>query len=121
MGHRRRDLVRRESPARRREQTVRRKMADELGPVGCHLKIFNVCTGPAEAFHELVGARQGGSRIDRRNLAPSCNRCNSWVEDNPEIARRYLWKVPRHEAMEGDGGLIPANPNPHAMDGGWDG
>lgn len=117
----RRRPLRRESADRRVEQAVRRAIAAEVGPTGCRLRILNVCTGRAENLHELVGAGQGGSRVDRRNLAPACDRCNGWVEDFPELARRYRWKVPRHQAVPGNRGLVPADPNPYAIDhGGWD-
>ena len=111
----RRSSVRRQSARRRREQAVRRGYAAELGDTPCALKVFNVCTGMAEAFHELVGAGQGGSRVDRSNLAPACNRCNSHVEDHPQLAVLHGWKVPQRDAVPGDGGLVPAVPNRHAI------
>ena len=111
----RRSPVRRQSARRRREQAVRRGYAAELGDTACALNVFNVCTGMAEAFHELVGAGVGGSRVDRSNICPSCNRCNSWVEDNPGVAYRLGLKVPSHEAVPGDHGLVPAVPNRHAI------
>lgn len=117
-----RTRLRRQSTARRVEQAIRRAIVDEIGPQPCALRILNLCTGPADALHELVGAAQGGSRIDRRNLAPACNRCNSWVEDFPSIAYARRMKVPACDAVSGDHGLVPARLNPHAIvNGGWDG
>ena len=104
--------MRRESVKRRREQAVRRAIVAELGVQPCRLRVFGVCTGQAEALHELVGVAQGGSRIDRRGLVPSCHRCNGWVEDWPMRARDLGLKVPRWRAVEGDRGLIPADPSP---------
>ena len=104
------------SKRRRQEQAIRRGYAAELGDnTPCVLRVFNVCTGRADAFHELVGARQGGSRVDRSNIAPACNPCNAWVEDNPELARARDLKVPAWDAVPGDGGLVPAVPNRHAI------
>ena len=107
-----RTALRRQSAHRRVEQAIRRAIVDELGDQPCHIRAFNVCTGQAEALHELVGAAQGGSRIDRRNIVPACNRCNVHVEDQPKLAVLSGWKVPRRDARAGDRGLLPAVPSP---------
>jgi hypothetical protein len=118
-----RTRLRRESPTRKVEQAVRRGIVAELGPRPCALKVFNVCTGRAEDLHELVGAGAGGSRVDRRNVSPACRRCNGWVEDNPGVAYRLGVKVPSHEAVPGERGLVAAVANPRsvaAIQGAWD-
>lgn len=66
-----------------------------------------VCTNMADAAHEMVGRAQGGSIVDKRNMLLSCNPCNVWVEDHPHKARDMRLKVPRWDAVEGIGGLIP--------------
>lgn len=118
-----RTRLRRESAGRKVEQAVRRGIAAELGPRPCALRILNVCSGRAENLHELVGAGQGGSRVDRRNLVPACDRCNSTVEDRPTEAYANGWKVRREHAAPGERGLVPAVTNPRsvaAIQGGWD-
>ena len=104
--------MRAQSAKRRREQAIRRAIVDELGDQPCRIRAFNVCTGQAEALHELVGSAQGGSRIDRRNIVPACNRCNVHVEDQPKLAVLSGWKVPRRDSTPGDRGLVPAVPSP---------
>ena len=119
-----RTALRRQSADRRVEQAVRRGIAAELGCQPCTIRAWRVCSGWAEAFHELVGAAQGGSRVDRLNLAPCCHRCNSFIEDRPAEAYLHGWKVRREHAVEGNRGLVPADPSPYAvatLQGGWDG
>ena len=111
----RRTRLKHQSAARRVEQAIRRSLAEQLGRPPCTIRILNVCTGQAEAFHELVGAGQGGSRVDRRNIAPACNRCNQTIEDRPAEAYREGWKVRRSDAVEGEHGLVPAHPNPRSV------
>ena len=100
--------MRAQSAKRRREQAIRRAIVAELGDQPCHIRAFNVCTGQAEALHELVGSAQGGSRIDRRNITPCCGPCNSFIEDQPKLAVLSGWKVPRRDSTPGDRGLVPA-------------
>jgi hypothetical protein len=107
--------MRSQSPKRQRQQAQRRKLAAALGDTACQLRT-SACTFMAEAFHELVGVAQGGSRTDTRNLVPSCNRCNVFVEDYPQLAYRMRWKVRRTETVDGDGGLVPAVPVPWSVD-----
>lgn len=117
-----RTALRRQSADRRVEQAIRRGIAAELGRRPCALRIFNVCTGTAEAFHELVGAAQGGSRVDRRGIAPCCHRCNGFIEDHPAISYEQGWKVRREDAMPGDRGLVPRELSPYsvaAIQEGW--
>ena len=104
--------MRAQSAKRRREQAIRRAIVDELGDQPCHIRAFNVCTGAAENLHELVGAAQRGSRIDRRGIVPCCQRCNQFCEDNPLVAYANGWKVRREDAVPGDRGLIPRDPSP---------
>lgn len=78
-----------------------------------------VCTGRADAFHELVGRIQGGSKVDPRNLVPCANTCNTWIEDNPSVAQLKGWKVPAWQATVGHGGLVPAVPSPLTIAGDW--
>lgn len=88
----------------------------------CALKIPGVCTFYRQGWHELVGRAQGGSKTDPRNLAPACNACNGWCEDNPTVAYRNRWKVRQVDAVVGDRGLVPASPNPFSLaelEGGW--
>jgi hypothetical protein len=74
-----------------------------------------VCARDAEHFHELVGRAQGGSLTDPRNLVPCADSCNAWIEDNPQEAYERGWKVRRSDAVQGDRGLVPRTPNPHAI------
>jgi hypothetical protein len=107
--------IRRQSAGRRRQQAERRRLAGDTVRC-CVLRVPNVCTFYAEAWHELVGAGQSGSRTDPRNLAAACNRCNGFVEDQPEVAYRYGWKVRSCDAVRGEGGLVPAVPSPYSLD-----
>jgi hypothetical protein len=109
-----RTRIRRQSAGRRKQQAERRRLAGNTVRC-CTLRIPNVCTLYAEAWHELVGSGQTGSRTDPRNLAAACNRCNGWVEDFPEIAYRYGWKVRSSDSVPGDGGLVPAVPSPYSL------
>lgn len=106
--------MRRQSKARQRQQVERRRIVARLGDVPCALRT-SVCTGRAEALHELVGAAQGGSRTDRRNVSPCCSRCNSYIEDNPNMAYVNGWKVRREHGQRGDNGLVPAVPSRYAV------
>lgn len=103
-----------QSSRRRQEQTVRAALAHEHLGARCRIG-SDVCTGDAENFHELVGRAQGGSIIDRRQLVPCCQRCNSWIEDHPTVAYANGWKVRQVDAKPGAGGLVPAVPHPLAI------
>ena len=102
----RRTRIRPQSAKRRREQKTRRQLASPYEIERCAID-SPVCTGWAEAWHELVGRAQGGSITDPRNLVGCANACNGWVEDNPLEARSRGWKVPSHDAKAGKGGLVP--------------
>jgi hypothetical protein len=107
--------VRAQSAKRRQQQKQRRQLANQLGDRPCSLKVPNVCTFWAEAFHELVGAGQGGSRTDPRNISPACHRCNGFCEDQPEIAVRFGWKVPGWDSERTETGRVPIRPNPYSL------
>lgn len=109
--------LRRTSPRRDADQDVRRRLSAGYEHAACRL-LTPVCTGRAEAFHELVGRAQTGSIVDPRNLTPACNRCNSWCEDNPADAYVLGIKVRSHDAAPGERGLVPAEPHPLAI--AWD-
>lgn len=47
------------------------------------------CRGKIEGLHELRKRSAGGSLVNRQNLIPACNWCNSWVEDNPLLAHEW--------------------------------
>lgn len=104
-----------QSPKRRRQQQVRRAAADGMAGERCRLQL-EPCTGGAEHWHELVGSGVRGSRVDPRNLVPSCDACNSHVEDLPDRYVRRL-KVRSTDAIPGRGGLVPAVPHPLALAG----
>lgn len=60
----------------------------EIGPTLIHYAMIapSECHGRIEGLHELRKRSAGGSLVNPDNLIPSCNRCNGWVEDNPEDA-----------------------------------
>jgi hypothetical protein len=102
--------IRPQSAKRRKVNKVRRELANDLLDEPCRIR-GPVCTGWAEHFHELVGRAQGGSLTDERNLVPSCDSCNGWIEDNPAVAERNGWKVRSWDAVKGDRGLVPVKPS----------
>ncbi len=113
-----RSPIRPQSAKRRRVNRARWELAADHLDEPCRIR-SEVCTGWAEHFHELVGRRQGGSLTDPRNLVPSCDRCNGWIEDYPELARDNGWKVHQAQSMRAeDGFAVPINPNPLAI--AWD-
>lgn len=48
--------------------------------VSCHMTI--------EGLHERRKRSAGGSLTLLTNLMPSCNPCNGWIEDHPQLAHR---------------------------------
>lgn len=106
------------SDKRRAQQADRRQLASPYQHERCWVGAPE-CTGWAEAWHELVGAAQGGSRTDPRNLVACCNACNRWIEDHPLRARRRGWKVAHTRAVDGVDGLVPAEPNPLSLAEHW--
>lgn len=82
--------------------------------VACWLAIPEVCTGTAQAWHELVGVGVGGSRVDPRNLAAACGACNTGLEAMGERYERG-WKVRSSAAVAGVGGLVPARLHPLSL------
>jgi hypothetical protein len=48
---------------------------------------YRGCRGEAIGLHELRKRSAGGSLTNRANLLRCCGPCNSWVEDNPRLAR----------------------------------
>lgn len=63
----------------------------EIGPVLSHYENedWRYCTGRIQGLHELRKRSSGGSLVNRSNLIPACNYCNSWVECNPLLAHEY--------------------------------
>lgn len=102
------------SGRRVQEQEVRRQMADEIQGHRCMIGLDRVCTGRAEHWHELVASAHRGSRVDRRNLVPSCDACNGHLETLPDRYDRGL-KVKSWDAKPGVDGLIPAVPSRWAI------
>ena len=102
------------SRRRRAQQHIRTHLADPWRDTPCWLAIPGLCTGTGQHWHELVGAGVGGSRTDPRNICWACDACNGGLEG---LEERYVagWKVRSHDAMEGDGGLVPADPHPLAL------
>lgn len=90
----------------RRRRTIRQALVAERGP-WCELRT-PVCTRGEQGLHELVGRRQGGSKVDARGMVLACNPCNTWCEDNPAAAQATGRKCPSWDAVDGDGGLIPS-------------
>lgn len=111
---RRKTVLNPQSAKRKVQQAIRRALAGPLHGEPCVLAL-PVCTGRAEHWHELVPSGRGGSRIDPRNISPSCDACNSLVEDTPTQATARGMKVPTREAMDGEGGLVPIHPNPYSL------
>jgi len=63
----------------------------EIGPVLEHYGCDDAkhCNGKIEGMHELRKRSAGGSLVNRQNLIPACNRCNGWVENNPDLAHEW--------------------------------
>jgi len=56
------------------------------------------CRGRLEGLHEIRKRTSGGSLTNPKNLVPSCNVCNGWIEDNPtEAHNRRLVARPGDE------------------------
>lgn len=60
--------------------------ACQLGPLIATADHSHRCIGIQQGLHHLRKQGQGGARILRANVMPSCNPCNDWVEDNPDDA-----------------------------------
>lgn len=103
---------------RAEQQVIRADLAAPWRNTACWVAIAGVCTGQGEHWHELVGAGQGGSRIDPANLCWSCDACNSHLERRPDRYHRGF-KVRRHTAVPGAGGLVPPSPHPLALASRW--
>ena len=105
------------SDKRTAQQEYRRDLARQWAGEPCWIRTVN-CTGYGQAWHELVGAGVGGSRVDPRNLCWSCNTCNSGLENLRDRYEQGL-KVRRSDAVEGEGGLVPAVPHRLALASRW--
>ena len=106
-----------QSDKRRAEQQVRREIAFHYPHERCWVGLEG-CTGWAEAWHELVGSGQGGSRSDPRNLCASCNHCNRMIERLDDRFELGL-KIHTSKATKGDGGLVPEDPHPLSLAERW--
>lgn len=113
----RRTRIKPVSDKRRQVNRARRKLAADHLDEPCRLHT-PVCTGWAEHFHELVSRGQGGSLTDGRNLVPSCDACNGWVEDNLQEAYMRGVRYPSWESQLGVEGRVPDPANVLAI--AWD-
>lgn len=113
----RRSRIKFQSSKRTSQQEVRREMAKQWQGEPCWI-VTRFCTGVGQAWHELVGAGVGGSRVDPRNLCWSCNACNSGLENLHDRYEQGL-KVRSTDAVAGVGGLVPEDPHRLALDGRW--
>lgn len=71
------------------KQLIEAGFGCEIGPVLTHYGLTEArrCTGRIEGLHERRKRSAGGSLTNRDNLIPSCNFCNSFVEEEPELIR----------------------------------
>jgi hypothetical protein len=106
-----------QSGKRTAEQDYRRELAKQWEGEACWIRT-RFCTGYGQAWHELVGAGVGGSRLDPRNLCWSCNACNSGLENLHDRYDQGL-KVRSSDGMPGDGGLVPEEPHRLALASRW--
>ena len=102
-----------QSGKRTAQQEYRRELAKQWHGESCWIRT-RFCTGIGQAWHELVGAGVGGSRVDPRNMCWSCNACNSGLENLHDRYEQGL-KVRSSEAEPGEGGLVPKSPHPLAL------
>lgn len=58
----------------------------EIGPVLTNHSVENDCTRTATCLHERKKRSQGGSLTDPVNLLRSCEFCNPFLEEIPEVA-----------------------------------
>ena len=74
-----------------RRPRIERLVADGvgclIGPLLADARLGTQCSGRIEGLHERRKRSAGGSLVNPENLIPACNRCNGWVEDEPELAR----------------------------------
>jgi hypothetical protein len=98
-------------------QDYRRSLAVQWQGEPCWIRT-RFCTGYGHAWHELVGAGVGGSRVDPRNLCWSCNPCNSGLENLDDRYEQGL-KVRSSDAMPGDKGLVPKEPHRLSLESRW--
>lgn len=87
------------SAKRSRENKVRTEV---LKPMKAEQDWCSICgrTGLELNGHELLGAAQGGSRIDPANIVLACNFCNGRCEDEPIAAAAHGWKINGHPLGE---------------------
>lgn len=60
--------------------------ACQLGPLIETVDRAHRCVKIQQGLHHLRKQGQGGARVLRANVMPSCNPCNDWVEDHPTAA-----------------------------------
>lgn len=109
--------IRFQSDKRTGQQDYRRDLAKQWQGEACWIRT-PFCTGYGQAWHELVGAGVGGSRVDPRNLCWSCNQCNSGLENLHDRYEQGL-KVRSSNAMPGDKGLVPKEAHRLALGSRW--
>ena len=102
-----------QSGKRTAQQDYRRELAKQWQGEACWIRT-RFCTGYGQAWHELVGAGVGGSRIDPRNLCWACNACNSGLENLDDRYEQGL-KVRSTNSMRGLEGLVPKEPHKLAL------
>jgi len=70
------------------KQLIAAGVGCEIGPLLRHQGIeeSRLCSGHIQGLHELRKRGSGGSLSNLDNLIPSCNWCNGWVEENPDLA-----------------------------------
>lgn len=61
--------------------------ACQLGDIIAPLDPGHRCVRRHQGLHHLRKTGQGGARVLRANVMGSCNPCNDWVEDHPDLAR----------------------------------
>lgn len=59
----------------------------EVGPIleGAGITDAPTCRKKIEGLHERRKRSSGGSLVNPANLIPSCNPCNGFIEDEPDI------------------------------------
>ena len=71
------------------EKLIKAGVRCEIGPVLAQAGLPVQCTGEIQGIHERRKRSAGGSLTKAENLIPSCNSCNGFIEDEPEIVRHY--------------------------------
>lgn len=85
------------SAKRAREQRQRSKMLTvEFGTNPACAR----CGKPADDAHELLSRARGGSITDRKNVAPVCRACHTWITTNPTAAEAEGFALPTPPSAE---------------------